>query len=241
MDKNIRELLIGFSHGVCHKFIDPFSVENINNLKNSKINAIEIHLHSYKDLSKLKIINESIKDFKYKSIHLPCDLKYEDDDLNHNFLKKIQDYYISINANLIVVHPDIVLDFSIFDKYNLMIKAVENMDNKKSSFKYLEDFKMFFETYKNWNLVLDLNHSYSNDPSMDSAKAFISIFPDKIKQFHISGFEYLHEPLFKTKQLEIINCAKIIDKPIIIESEFEASDSTDAVLKEFNFILNNLR
>lgn len=238
--KNKNDLLIGFLHGVCHKFINPFSLENINNLKNSKINAIEIHLHSYKDLDQLEVITESIKGFKYKSIHLPCDLRYQNDDLNHDFLKKVQDYYLSINADLVVVHPDIVSDFSIFDKYNLMIKAVENMDNKKASFKYLEDFKIFFEKHKNWNLVLDLNHSYSNDPSMDSAKAFIVIFQDKIKQFHISGFEYLHEPLFKTQQLEIINCAQIIDKPIIIESEFEVSDGAEAVLKEFNFILNSL-
>ncbi|MEK9130070.1 MAG: hypothetical protein AAB526_01575, partial [Patescibacteria group bacterium] len=69
----------------------------------------------------------------------------------------------------------------------------------------------------------------------------IKEFKDIIKEIHLSGYEIFHDPLYRTKQAEIIKYCKKLDVPIIIESTFEKSDDAEVVAKEYNYILENLK
>jgi hypothetical protein len=232
--------VIGFSHGVTWKIHDPFTKENIESFINCGCNALEIHYHSHEDIEKLEIIEPYIQKFIYKSIHLPCGIVYKEDQITNNVLSKIVHDYKRIGARLAVVHPDLVEDWSVFEKYPSVHWAIENMDDRKGHYKQLGDLKDFFNQHDTWSFVLDLGHCNSNDKTMQLANYFISELGHKIKEIHLSGYIIFHEPLFRTKQIEILSHCNNLNVPIIIESTFELSDSKSSVAKELKYILDNL-
>ena len=66
--------------------------------------------------------------------------------------KQLADYYKQINANLILVHPDLVEDWKIFDQYKLNW-AIENMDNQKQRYKTSKELSAFFPACRSSCLV----------------------------------------------------------------------------------------
>lgn len=234
-------MTIGFCHGVAFKVLNPYSKENIDLFINCGCNAIEVNCHSVGDINKLESIKMFIDNFVYKSIHLPCNLKYKDDEMTNEVLAKIESYYNKIGAKLAVVHPDVIEDISIFNKYPSISWAIENMDDRKTKYKNVEDLKEFFEVNKKWNFVLDVGHCNANDKTMKLADDFITELKYKVKEIHLSGYEIFHDPLHRTKQVEIIERCKKLDVPIIIESTFEKTDGVEGVGKEFSYILENLK
>ena len=231
---------IGFSHGVMHKIYDVYSKESIDLLKNCGCNAIEINCHLIADADRLNKILPFIQNFDRVSLHLPCDIKYKNNKQTNDLLKIIYDFYIKADAKLAVVHPDLVEDWSVFDKYTSMNWAIENMDDRKGSFKGADDLREFFKKRQNWKLVLDLGHCKTNDKTMALARDLIKEFEDRIAEIHLSGYKNFHEPLFKTEQVEIIECCNSLNSPIIIESTFERSDDADVIVKEFKYILERI-
>jgi hypothetical protein len=231
---------IGFCHGATFKILDKYSETNISLFKKSGCNAIEINCHSISEADRFKSIEELIIDFEYKSIHLPCDLKYRDDETTNRLLIKIVKYYKKIGAELAVVHPDLIEDVGVFAKYPEISWAIENMDDRKAKFKNVDDLKKFFEINKQWGFVLDVGHCNANDKTMKLADDFIAELKHKVKEIHLSGYEVFHDPLYRTKQNEIIERCKQFDVPIIIESTLEKTDGVNGVAKEFGYILENL-
>lgn len=231
--------LIGFAHGVAHKILDVYSTENIGLFKICGCNALEINCHSVEETEKLNKLLPLITNFKYISLHLPSNIKYKNDDTIHALLKKFRNFYVRSGAKLIVVHPDVVEDWSVFDNYPISW-AIENMDDRKDSFKNADDLRIFFTNHKKWNLVLDLGHCNANDKSMVLANDLINNFKHKIKEIHLSGYEVFHDPLHRTKQANIIKYCNRLNVPIIVESTFEISDGIEAISKEYNYILKNL-
>ena len=104
------------------------------------------------------------------------------------------------------------------------------MDWKQERGKYVDSMQAIFEKI-DAGMVLDLNHCYTNDPSMRLAKEMTDEFGTRISQIHLSGFETDHDLLFKTKQTEIMDA--IVDKnlPIIIESICETVEDVKAEFK----------
>jgi hypothetical protein len=228
---------IGFSHGALYRVMDPYTKETFNIYAGVGSEIIEVCFAKAGEVEKLSDIIPFVEKYPYKSIHLPSDMKYRNDDQTRNILDKVSLFYNSIGADLILVHPDLVEDWSVFDDYPLKW-AIENMDNRKLSYQQLSDLKKFFEQKNNWKMVLDLNHCFSNDKTMKLAEDFIGEFKDRIAEIHLSGFVDYHEPLYKTKQNIIMDFCKKIDVPIIIESTF---DSVDEVEKEFEYISKYLK
>jgi len=227
---------IGFTHGVLHKIMDVYSKEVIDVYKDFGCKIIEISCMRQGELDRVDNISQYVKDFLRKSIHLPTDIKYQNNPETIKVLKKIEVLYKEINADLALVHPDTVIDWDVFDDYKLNW-AIENMDNRKESHKDVDGLKKFFAEHTDWKMVLDLNHCFSNDKSMKLADDFISQFKDRIEEIHLSGYVEYHEPLFQTKQLEILNYCKNVDVPVIIESTF---DKVEDVEKEYQYVLNQL-
>lgn len=232
--------IIGFCNGVTHKILEVISKRNIDLLKNCGSNAIEVNCHYASEADNLNNFLPWIKDFDYVSLHLPGDVRYDDNLETKILLGKIEKFYIKTNAKLAVVHPDLVDDWSVFEKYSLDW-AIENMDDRKKRFKNEPDLREFFEDHPSWNLVLDLGHVNSNDKTMKLADDLITSFRTRIKEIHLSGYKIFHDPLYLVEQVDIINYCNSLDVPIIIESVLEKEDGEKGVKKEYDYILKNLK
>jgi hypothetical protein len=238
MTKSARP--VGFCHGVTYKFLDKNSSENINLFKNCGSTAIEINCHFAKEVEQMNGLAPLVAGFAYRSIHLPCDIRYKDDEATNAVLLKIEKLYRETGAKLAVVHPDLVDDFSVFDEYPSITWAIENMDDRKASYRSVAEVKNFLDDHPNWGLVLDVGHCNANDKSMKLADDFIAALKPRIKEIHLSGYEHFHDPLHRTRQTEIIDRCRKLNVPIIIESVFEATDGAAGIAKELNYILENL-
>lgn len=230
---------IGFSHGDLFKLHNVNTEKNISVLANCGSNAIEINCHTKEDADSLKDLLPYVKIFKRVSLHAPVNVRYGNNNETKELLRKLEDFYVQSVAELIVVHPDLVDDWNVFDQFDVTW-AIENMGDRKQNFKNVTDLKKIFNEHGNWFFVLDLGHCNSNDKTMFLAKEFIEEFYDRIIEIHLSGYEKFHDPLHRTKQIEIINYCKYLPVPIIIESVFEISDGLDGVKKEFDYVTENL-
>lgn len=231
---------IGFSHAVLYKVHDVYTKKNIQLFKDCGSNAIEVNFHHANESARLDDIYFQVKDFEYISMHMPCDARYKNNEKTKTLLKHAEKFYQKINAQLAVMHPDMVDDWSVFDGYKINW-AIENMDDRKQNFQYADDLENFFHEHDDWSLVLDLGHCNANDKSMKLADDIIIKTKDKIKEVHLSGYKTFHDPLYRTKQTEIIKYCNRLNVPIIIESTFEISDGLEGIQKEYNYILENLK
>ncbi|MFC1595259.1 hypothetical protein ACFL3E_02440, partial [Patescibacteria group bacterium] len=114
--------------------------------------------------------------------------------------------------------------------------SVENMDSNKKIGKSLGSMKNIMSN-NDFNVTLDINHCFVNNPSLKLAEELWQEFESRISHFHLSGHENLHEPLVVTKQKELLDFIIHKDRPIIIESV--CKDLKEATA-EFNYIKNYL-
>ena len=70
---------IGFAHGVLYRVMDLYSKELFDIYKNCGCEIIEISCMRQGELDKVDNISQYVKDFLRKSIHLPTDIKYQND------------------------------------------------------------------------------------------------------------------------------------------------------------------
>ena len=119
---------------------------------------------------------------------------------------------------------------------DIQFVGIENMDNRKNSFQGWIEIKKVLDEYPDFKLVLDVNHLYGNDSSLENAKDFYRELGDKISEIHLSGYLGYHEPISETKQLEILKGIQNLNVPIIVESVL----SPNNILEEKNYILENL-
>lgn len=223
---------IGFTHGILYRVMEKYSAELFGVIAESGSEIIEIMWNDLGETEMLSFVIPHAKKYPRVSIHLPTGIRYADNEETRNVLMRATELYQSIGAELVVVHPDLIDDATVFDRYPISC-AIENMDCRKKSFRNVEDLRAFFTAHDHWGMVLDVNHAFSNDPSMKLADDFIAEFTPRIKQIHLSGYAGYHEPLFVTKQEIIMDYCKKLDVPIIIESTFDAAED---VKKEFEYV-----
>lgn len=236
-------MTIGFGSGVFHRIDNTvhgrFSREFMNYFKKGGTKAIELYCLNEEMLDYLLTNANSIDlvGVSHASLHTP-DLNYADNKILNRVLPKIRKLTKKIKLDNILFHVDEGYSWDSFDKYSDMPISIENMDNKATFGKSVEDIKSILDKY-NFGLTLDLQHCFVNDKSMKLALDFQEVFKDKIVEYHISGFgkEFLHHPLFETKQDEIITSIKYKNIPIIIESGFgRLGDQT----KELEYIKSRI-
>ncbi len=228
---------IGFSHGVAYKVTDVSKPETIEALHRIAPNLVEVNAHRIEQFDGIMSIVEAVKSFVHRTLHMPCYFNYGQNSLTVPILKKSAALYKEISAELALVHPDLVSDWGVFEG-SQMVLAVENMDCRKQSYRNIEDMKKFFDGHDKWKMVLDLNHCFANDPTMQLAQGFIDAFKPRIGEIHLSGFAGFHEPLFRTKQLNILDyCKQLPGVPIVIESVME---SMDDLAREYDYVVKNL-
>jgi len=230
-------MILGFTTGE----LKPISIESkIEKYKELGCRAIELGLVDVgineRWLAVKKITPKQLEGFDHVSVHAPGgSFVYKKDKTTFAILDKLQILYDKFQFRHAIIHPDRVEDWSVFDKYSFSI-ATENMDSRKPIGKSVNSLKKIFDKV-DCKLVLDINHSYVNDKSLALVGEFYNAFKDRITEIHLSGYETLHDPLFKTKQIEIIKAIPDKNLPIIIES---MQSSLDDIESEYNYIRNVL-
>ena len=218
----------------------PLSKEAISVGHDFGFNAIELSVLSVDDVDLLaKITKNDLTGFKYISIHGPeHDVMSAVDSKEHKrILDVFEKVYKKINFDCLVLHPsEWIVDWKIFENYSLPI-AFENMDWRH---KIASDVKSLKEIFlgKNFKMVLDLNHCYTNDPTMKLAADIYKEFKNIIKHYHLSGVgESDHDPLYRSQGRKIIDAIPDFNLSIISECKFK--DLEDAQ-KEVEYLKREL-
>ena len=225
---------IGFSTGALFKFCtikEALILYKKHNIRIIEINALKLDLTSKKSLA--DITKEDLDYFDYVSFHAPK-FDYQDNQATRSILTQIEKINQLHKLDLVVFHPDIVRDYNIFNNISLPI-AFENMDIKKTSFQTAEELLKIVDN-TNFRIVLDVNHLYTNNQEMSQAPLFFELLGDKIAQYHISGYVDMHEPLYKTKQRNILERIENKPHPAIIESII----TPDEIGAEYKYVKNIL-
>lgn len=233
------ERIFGISTGVLYKLGIPMN-ESIKILSDIGCNGIEL---GYVDGGRIneqpleQIDHSLLKNFSWVSIHAPAKgFDYYNQSEVSIFFESLKNFSAQTPIDLVVFHPDAVGDLSILEPLGVPI-GIENMDRRKQGFQTVDQLKPVFGQYPNWGMVLDVNHCYSLDTSMQLAEDLKEQFLPKIKQVHLSGYTELHDPIYNADQ-DIILDAVPEDLPIIIESTVL---SLDDIRKEFDYITNYLK
>ncbi len=179
---------IGFCTGCLYR--TSFSMLECLNLYSSiGSDAVELSLAGAKDLDTFVAtaeIKKALSKFRYVSIHAPfMGISYGRNEDSEQAISRLAQICRDTNAKCIVVHPDNVEDFSVLEESGLPF-AIENMDSAKSKGKGMADFLDYSEKTK-LGFVIDLQHAYENDSSMELAMGLLGIMGRRLAEIHISG------------------------------------------------------
>jgi len=178
---------IGFTTGALYKLNIPMD-EKIKLLHSLGMEAIELSFATPRELLGYKPSVETqnlMKTFRYVSIHAPWkNVGYSTGQKTGKILQKLEYLCQKVRAKGIVLHPDIVLDFQRLARLKLPF-LVENLDKKKYS-NDPRQFEALKEKYE-FGFVLDIQHAYNQDPSMELAEKLFQVMGDKLRQLHVSG------------------------------------------------------
>ena len=224
-------MLLGFSTVSLYKTHPTISRETFEIFRSIGCNIIQLMCLSEEDILKLitEITVNDLIGFEYIALHAPPTT------ITINTLELLQKAQDIFHFETIVIHPDEIENWEIFSRFDLPF-AIENMDWTSERGKYVDSLQNIFEKI-DAKMVLDVNHCFTNDPSLRLASEMTAEFGERILQIHLSGFEIGHEMLCKTKQTEIMDAISDKKLPIIIES---FCGTIEDVKNEFEYVKNYL-
>lgn len=213
---------IGFSTGSLHRSKISFE-ERIKLYHSLGADAIELGFATPDKLLDCQLSKQTIADiskFEFVSVHAPWkEVKYDNSLATQKIIEKLRSLSKQISIEGFVVHPDTIDNFEILDQSDLPF-LLENMDKRKSYGTTPEQFRDLKRKY-NFGFVLDIQHAYEHDPSMQLGKELVDIMGDKLKHMHVSGHneQEIHVPTYSAVNKEAITeLLKLdIDVPKILE------------------------
>ena len=225
-------MIIGFSTGCLYKNSENLSKASFEALRLIGANAVEIMYREESDFEQLLELDaKALASFSYRSLHAPQFELYSDVE-KVAVLEKVEFLHKKFDFKTVVIHPYATMNWDILRGFNLPY-AIENMDWKKDIGKYVESMQDIFSKF-DCPMVLDINHCFTNDPSMNLTADMFETFGDRIIEIHLSGFENLHEPLFQTQQNEMMMTIQDKNIPIIIESG--STTTKEDIKKQYDYI-----
>ena len=213
-------MLIGFSTGALYK--SKLSLkEKLALYEELDCRAVELNYIRIEDLLAVNVASfpvEELSSFEWVSLHAPVKINYgATDSPTQEIFAKIEEVHKVRPLNLVVFHPETVVDFEPFKNAGFPV-AFENMDNRKDSHRSAEDLAKVLSLDDKFRFVLDVNHAYTNDKTMKLASELYKRAGHRLSEIHLSGYSTYHEPLHATRQLQIIHAIRDFETPIIIES-----------------------
>ena len=232
---------VGFGTGSLYRQNIPLE-EILDFYNGAGATAVEISLGSIDEFEKFKLTEKLIdktNNFSFVSFHAPFrDIKYGHNKKTRNILEKLN--YLNKNLPLrgIVIHPDIIEDFSIL-QYSGLPFLIENMNPEKKSGKFPQEF----EKYNQFGLgyVLDIEHVYGNDKTMQLAKKLTEIMGTKLNHLHVSGKKNSrnHTPCHlsenKSEIRKILDNCQLpkISEGILLSLDYDLASKEIEFLKQF--------
>lgn len=228
-------LKLGFSTGALHKHFN--AKEALNYFQKRSHTVVEIGLVKMDRIREGwadSIEKKDLEGFDYVSLHAPV-IAYGENEETKFVFEKIKRINQLRKLDAVVVHPNTVENFNVFSNVEFVV-AFENMDNRKDSYTKPEELKTLLDQNSSYRFILDVNHAYTHDKSMEVVKKFYSLLGDRIEEIHLSGYEGYHEPLFKTKQMEILKSIQNFETPIIIEAVMNSKE----IEMEMEYVLKQI-
>jgi hypothetical protein len=131
-----------------------------------------------------KYLHEELREFENVYVHLPHLGTSPRADYLINRLKDVSE---KVDLNGVIVQPHRVSSFEQFANSGLPI-LISNTDDRKNKFRYPHEFKQVLGDYLDFGLALNLNHCYTNDRTLYSAKEFVEFYGPRIQLVHLSGY-----------------------------------------------------
>lgn len=179
---------IGFTTGSLYLTKIPFD-DRIKLYNSLGASAIELSFSTPSHLLNYNLTEYAIKlinKYKYVSMHAPwIDVKYNSNETSKEVIKKLEYLCKKLPIKGVVLHPDIIYDFKILEKSGLPF-LLENMDKRKLFGTHPYQFKEFRRKY-DFGFVLDVQHAYEQDSTMQLAKELLVIIGNRLGHLHISG------------------------------------------------------
>lgn len=206
---------IGFSTGALAKgdFATGLRLQRVV----VQIDAVELSALRDGELNELvdAIPHLDLTRFAYVSFHAPSRLQTLDEETVFELLLRLPDSWP------IVVHPEILRTPALWRELGRRL-CLENMDNRKTSGRTLDELRQLFDSFPEATFCLDVGHARQIDPTMVSAILMLREFGERLRQLHVSdvGPRGDHLPLGATARNAFARIAAYIadDCPLIIES-----------------------
>ncbi|MFH1065319.1 MAG: hypothetical protein V1734_02325 [Nanoarchaeota archaeon] len=233
---------IGFSTGAMHMSYFPIE-ERAKVFRQAGANAIELSFGTFcalKDFNLTDGLLETLSKYDLATIHAPWTQGVRYDKNSKEVINKLKEICSEIsgsgkNVYGVVVHPNTIDDYSLLEKSGLPF-LIENMDSKARCGTRPNEFEKLKKDY-NFGFVLDLQHAYVHDPSMQLAHELMEVMGERIKEFHVSGQlkEDTHVLLHQADNSNMIRGMLRNDIPIILEGKV-TGNIKGAVEEELNLI-----
>lgn len=196
------------------------------------VSAIELSALREAELSSLIAALPTLElgQFDYKAFHAPSAREMLSDAKLVEQLKSVADRQIPI-----VVHPDIIDDFSPWrDLGNRVL--LENMDQRKRICRTPFEMHQFFRKLPDAKFCFDIGHAWQLDPTMALSVEFLVRFRDRLAEVHISEVDWRckHVPISSATAPAFHRVSRLIPEqvPVIIESVVKA----DRIEKELSVV-----
>jgi endonuclease IV len=231
---------IGFTTGSLYR--SNFSFDEIIKLYDlSGADAIELSFATPSQFFEYELSEQSInniKKFKSISIHAPWkEVRYSADSVTKNIIEKLKSFCDKFSVEGIVLHPDTIDDFGILVDSGLPF-LLENMDKRKTFGTHPDHFRELKRKY-NFGFVLDIEHAYEHDSSMQLAKELIDVMGDRLKHMHVSGSSdsEIHVLTYCATNREAIT--KILELNVSVPKILEGillTDVDNSIIKELAYV-----
>lgn len=212
----------------------------IQMLRGKQALAIELSALREHELPRLiEYINDpDLNQFSYISVHAPSRLETMTEQTLVDHLG------IIFEKNWpVIVHPDIIIDFSIWKPFKDLV-CIENMDKRKTTGRTAMELQSIFDHLPDASLCFDIGHARQIDPTMFEALQIINQHRSRIKQLHISevNSSSRHEPINRMAEIaykHVFNLTRELipeNTPIILESPV----TEDLISSEINKVVKLL-
>lgn len=178
---------VGFSTGSLYKHEIPLE-DALDFYKSVGATAVELSFGAIEELKDFRLTQgllRKINGFNFVSFHAPFrDIIYGSNEKTKAVLEKLS--YLNKNLPLkgIVIHPDLVENPYLLMDSKLPI-LLENMNLEKASGKFAFEFKTYHQFGSRY--VLDIEHAYGNDSSMQLTNELMKVMGRRLNHLHVSG------------------------------------------------------
>lgn len=186
-----------------------------------KLGAIELSALREFELERLAQTAPTLDlaQFSYVSVHAPSKLNTVSEHAAFDLLSSLPSRWP------IVAHPELVRTPSLWRRLGARL-CLENMDNRKTTARTVDEMRHMFATYPEASFCLDLGHARQVDPTMASAVRMASEFRSRLKQIHLSEVgprgEHLPLSVLATFAFQLVSTVIPSGCAVIIESVIRA-------------------